>query len=183
MRAPTTYPAGPRIAFREFTPSDTAAVHEYASDPEVTRWSTWGPNTVEQTAAFVEHAAQAQLQPERSAYSLAAIVDQQLIASVGIWVTDPHDRNGELGYTVHRAHWGQGYASEAVQQLLRIGFDTLGLERITATCHPENAASVRVLEKNRFTLEGRLRAHRIAHGTRRDSLLFSILREEFREAS
>ncbi|WP_449372753.1 GNAT family N-acetyltransferase [Arthrobacter psychrolactophilus] len=43
MSASTAYPHGPRLGLREFTPSDTAAVHEYTSDPEVTRWSTWGP--------------------------------------------------------------------------------------------------------------------------------------------
>lgn len=178
MTTPMSYPHGPRVRLREFAASDRPAVHEYASDPEVTRWSTWGPNTLEQTAAFVEEAALEQLNSERSVYSLAAVVDEKVIASVGIWVTDSHDRNGELGYTFHREHWGNGYATEAVQQLLRFGFNTLKLERISATCHPNNLGSIRVLEKSRFRFEGRLHSHRLVRGIRRDSLLYSILREE-----
>lgn len=171
-------PFGPRLSFRDFTPADIPAVHEYASDPEVTRWSTWGPNTMDQTTSFVEDAAKAHLREDRTAYSLAAVLDGKTIGSVAVWTTDPHDLNGELGYTFHRAHWGNGYATEAVNQLLAIGFTALRLQRISATCHPRNLASVRVLEKTGFTQEGRLRSHRLVRGTRRDSLLYSILREE-----
>lgn len=172
------YPAGPRLSFREFTAEDIESVHEYTSDPEVSRWSTWGPNTLEQTADFINYAAQGQWQEQRAAYSLAAVAEGKVIGSVGIWTTDSADSNGELGYTFHRNHWGNGYATEAVGLLLNFGFDNLELERIAATCHPDNAGSVRVLEKSGFTFEGRLRSHRLVRGARRDSLLYSILRSE-----
>lgn len=178
MSFSTPYPRGPRLSFRDFTSADIPAVHEYTSDSEVTRWSTWGPNTLAQTTAFVEDAAQAHLAVERSAYSLAAVLEGKAIGSVAIWITDPHDHNGELGYTFHRAHWGKGYATEAVGWLLEFGFETLQLERISATCHPGNSGSIRVLEKGGFTLEGRLRSHRLVRGDRRDSLLYSVLRDE-----
>lgn len=107
-------PRGPRLNFRDFLAGDISVVHEYASDPEVTRWSTWGPNTLEQTTAFIEDAAQAYFKEARAAFSLAAVLGAKVIGSVDIWVTDPHDRNGELGYTFQRDCWGNGYASEAV---------------------------------------------------------------------
>jgi RimJ/RimL family protein N-acetyltransferase len=177
----TSYPSGPRLSFRDFETTDIAAVHEYTSDPEVTRWSTWGPNTLEQTAFFVEAASQAHLSADRSKYSLAAVLDGKAIGTVAVWTTDSHDRNGELGYTFHRAYWGNGYATEAVSQLLLLGFDTLHLERISATCHPGNIGSIRVLEKSGFSREGLLRSHRLVDGVRRDSVLFSILSEDRRD--
>lgn len=173
------YPHGPRIGIREFTTDDLSAVHDYTSDPEVSQWSTWGPNTLDQTADFISAAAQAQFQEAREAYSLAAVADEQVVGSLGIWTTDSHDHNGELGYTFHRAHWGKGYATEAVALLLDFGFETLMFDRIAATCHPGNAGSIRVLEKCGFTLEGRLRSHRLVRGARRDSLLYSMLRDEY----
>lgn len=182
MRLPAPYPRGQRLSFRDFVTADIPAVHEYSSDSEVIRWSTWGPNTLEQTTSFVEEAAQACLDGDRSAYTLAAVLDDKPIGSVAVWTTDSDDRNGELGYTFHRGHWGKGYATEAVSQLLEIGFDTLLLERISASCHPDNIGSIRVLEKSGFTLEGRLRSHRLARGARRDSLLYSILPEEHSSA-
>lgn len=68
-----------------------------------------------------------------------------------------------------------GYASEVAQLLTRIGFEHFELERLAATCDPENAASVRVLEKAGFEREGLLRGHVLAHGRRRDSLIFGML--------
>jgi len=41
------------LVLREFVAEDEAAVHEYASDPEVTRLVGWGPNTIEQTREFL----------------------------------------------------------------------------------------------------------------------------------
>jgi [ribosomal protein S5]-alanine N-acetyltransferase len=52
---------------------------------------------------------------------------------------------------------------------------TLGAHRVEATCHPENAASARVLEKAGLTFEGRLREHVLARGVWRDSLLYAAL--------
>lgn len=178
MSLSKSYPRGPRLSFRDFKTADIADVHDFTSDPEVTRWSTWGPNTLEQTTAFIEDATRAHLEADRSAYSLAAVLDGRPIGSVAVWTTDPHDRNGELGYTFHRDYWGNGYATKAVSHLLEIGFNKLHLERISATCHPNNIGSIRVLEKSGFSLEGRLRSHRLVRGARRDSMLFSILREE-----
>lgn len=173
------YPQGPRIGISEFTIDDLPAVHDYTADPEVSQWSTWGPNTLDQTADFIGLAAQAQFQEAREAYSLAAVADGQVIGSLGIWTTDSHDRNGELGFTFHRAHWGKGYATEAVSLLLDFGFETLEFARIAATCHPDNAGSIRVLEKSGFSFEGKLRSHRLVRGARRDSLLYSILPDDY----
>lgn len=164
-----------RLTFRAFRHSDIADVHAYASDPEVTRWSTWGPNSVAQTTTFVDDAAQGALVRDPTSFTLAAILDGAAIGSISVWTTDPHDRNGELGYTFHRAHWGRGYATEAVGQLLLLGFSVLRLERISATCHPDNSGSIRVLQKSGFSREGLLRSHRLVNGARRDSMLFSIL--------
>lgn len=175
MSISTSHSSAGRISFRPFQRTDIADVHEYTSDPEVCRWSTWGPNTLEQTASFVEEAARGSLVGGSTACTLAAVVAGRAIGSVSVWTTDGHDRNGELGYTFHRAHWGKGYATEAVGHLLHLGFNTLGLERISATCHPGNLGSIRVLEKSGFSFEGLMRSHRVVHGGRRDSMLFSKL--------
>lgn len=59
--------------------------------------------------------------------------------------------------------------------LLDLGFATLGLQRIEATCAPENTASRRVLEKSGFSYEGLLRGHKRTASGRRDSLLYARL--------
>lgn len=59
--------------------------------------------------------------------------------------------------------------------LLDLGFATVGLQRIEATCAPENTASRRVLEKSGFSYEGLLRGHQRTASGRRDSLLHARL--------
>lgn len=98
-----------------------------------------------------------------------------MIGSVAVWVDSAAHRRGEFGYVFHPRHWGRGYATEAAEMLLDIGFRTLGLHRVTATCHPDNVGSWRVLEKAGMTREARMRDHKLARGTWRDSLLYSAI--------
>jgi RimJ/RimL family protein N-acetyltransferase len=53
--------------------------------------------------------------------------------------------------------WGQGYATECVRALLRLGFSELGVERVVGTTYEDNAASRRVVEKAGLTLSRRFR--------------------------
>lgn len=187
MSFTTAQPGNSGLSFRPFDLNDIPAVHEYASDPLVVQWSVWGPNTLAETTDYITDAVRADgsvAETEMAAgFTLAAVLADVAIGSLSIWTTDAHDRTGELGYTIHRAHWGNGYATEAVTYLLKLGFEKLRLERICATCDPANRASIRVLEKSGFTCEGRLRSHKTMRGARRDSLLFSILPGEPRRTS
>jgi RimJ/RimL family protein N-acetyltransferase len=78
-----------------------------------------------------------------------------------------------------RALVGRGYASQAVLLLVDYLFLHETVERIQAETHPANVASQRVLEKAGFSLEGRLRSTVFSRGAWRDSLMFSLLRDEW----
>ena len=53
----------------------------------------------------------------------------------------------EVGWTLARAAWGNGYATEGARRALEYAFDELGEEKVISVIHPENAASIRVAEK------------------------------------
>jgi [ribosomal protein S5]-alanine N-acetyltransferase len=165
---------GPRLALARFRESDLSAVHAFASDPLVCRFTTWGPNTIDDTRAFLAWATQ----PPSGGYQLAVMLDDELIGSAAVWITSPKDLAGEVGYTVRRYDWGRGYATEVATLLIQLGFEQLGMERLAATCAPENIGSVRVLEKAGFRHEGLIRGHLLVNGKRRDSLLFGLLRTD-----
>jgi ribosomal-protein-alanine N-acetyltransferase len=109
-----------------------------------------------------------------------AIRDPQgrMVGSVGVddlQVGKAH--NGELGYWLAPAARGQGLATEAVRAFIPYAFGPLGLERLTAHTLHFNDRSIRVLERNGFAPEGRLRRFtRTATGLR-DVLVFGLLRE------
>jgi len=60
----------------------------------------------------------------------------------------------EIKYAFRRDLWGRGLAREVAPALLAHGFGALGLERIIATVHADNAPSIRVLESCGMRLEG-----------------------------
>jgi RimJ/RimL family protein N-acetyltransferase len=59
--------------------------------------------------------------------------------------------------------------------LIELGFERLSLERLGATCHPDNEASIRVLEKCGMRREGHLRGHVLVGGQRRDYVMYGLL--------
>ena len=94
------------------------------------------------------------------------------------WYKD--HRKAELGYALHRdEHKRKGYMTEAVGAILAYGFDTMNLNRVEACVGPENIASLSVIKKHKFIEEGFLRQHYIREGEIHDSIIFSLLKEEY----
>jgi ribosomal-protein-alanine N-acetyltransferase len=164
-----------RLLIRDFVPEDWVDVHSYASEPEVTKYMIWGPNTEKETKDFIQLTIAMQQQQPRIDFELAVVLKETntLIGGSGIHVAGP--KIGEIGYCFNPLYWQKGYASEAAAALIQYGFQTLGLHRIYATCRPENIGSAKVMEKVGMQREGRLREH-MWHGDKWcDSFLYSIL--------
>jgi RimJ/RimL family protein N-acetyltransferase len=174
-----------RLLLRELRKEDWQAVHEYGSDPEVVRFVEFGPNTEEETRDFIRRATASAEDEPRKGHDFAVVrgKDGRLIGGCGIYVTKPEHREAFIGYVFNREYWGNGYATEAAQALLRYGFETLRMHRIFATCDPENRASARVLEKTGMRREGLLRENSRMKGKYRDDLIYAILDREWRSAS
>lgn len=169
-----------RLLIREFTQGDYEGVHAYASDPEVTRFMEWGPNTPEETRSFLARAVEDQLGNPRQRYTLAVEHPEGgVIGGCGVYVTSSPNRSASIGYCLSRLHWGRGYGTEVAGKLIAYGFEALGMHRIMATCDPSNAASWRVMEHNGMKREGLLREDKLVRGEWRDSLVYSILRGEY----
>jgi [ribosomal protein S5]-alanine N-acetyltransferase len=164
-----------RLLLRDFQPGDEDAVHAYAGDPVVTRYTTWGPNKREDSDTFVRECAAQAHDPERDAFSLAVVDAGAVVRAGNIHVEDAANRRGELGFVLHPAVWNRGYATEIARELVRFGFTELGLHRIAATCDLANLASARALAKAGLTREGHLRDHLLTRGGWRDSLLYSVI--------
>jgi ribosomal-protein-alanine N-acetyltransferase len=170
-----------RLVLREFEEADTEAVHAYASDPETTQYMSWGPNTLDDTRAFVEHCCATAAAVPRVDYEWAVTVPSGvLVGGCGIGVRGGPARQGYLGYILHRDHWGQGYATEAAAAMVAFGFEQLGLHRIWSDCVAQNRASAHVMEKCGLRREGCLRHYSIRAGSWRDHLVYSALEGEYR---
>ncbi len=167
----------PRLILRELALEDAIAVQAWAADPEVYRYMPWGPNTLEDTAVFLRSAIEARRAEPRSAFELGFVArgSGELIGAGGCRVRSAQNLDGDIGYVLRRDAWGRGYATEAAAGLLEFGLRVLGLHRVWATCHVDNAGSARVLEKIGMRREGRLRHHVRARGEWRDSYLYAAI--------
>jgi RimJ/RimL family protein N-acetyltransferase len=76
----------------------------------------------------------------------------QLIGHCGLNFV-PEVGEVEVDYSLAKAYWGQGIATEAARASVRFGFETLRLERIIALADPQNIASWRVMEKVGLTYQ------------------------------
>jgi ribosomal-protein-alanine N-acetyltransferase len=169
-----------RLLIREFTLDDYEGVHAYASDPEVTHFMEWGPNTPEDTRGFLARAVGHQSENPRLNYTLAVEHPEDgVIGGCGVYVTSLQNRSASIGYCLNRGFWGKGYGTEVAGKLIAYGFEALCMHRVTATCDPRNAASWRVMEHNGMRREGLLREDKLMRREWRDSLVYSILRGEY----
>ena len=91
---------------------------------------------------------------------------------------EPEHRQAELGFWIGRDWWGQGYAREAARAVLRFGFETLELNRISAHHLVRNPASGRVLLAIGMQREGVLRQRVRKWGKYEDVVLYAVLRAD-----
>lgn len=164
-----------RLLLRGFTSDDLEAVHAYAGDPEVCRYTDWGPNTLAQSQAFIDEMLTAATADQPDSPTWAVTVNGNVVGACSVTVTSHEHRRGVMGYVLTQAHWGRGYATEAAVAVLRFARQDLGLARVEATCRAGNVASQRVLAKIGMQQEGLLRSHLLVRGRREDSLLFAAV--------
>jgi ribosomal-protein-alanine N-acetyltransferase len=173
----------PRLILREYTPADASAVLRYASDSEVLRYRMATPATlkeVESSLARID--GQRHEEPLRTRYELAVETraDQRVIGWLPLLLSGKDDLNdAEIGWTLERDAWGQGYATEAARAALSFAFETLRLHRVWARCQPENTPSARIMEKIGLRREGHFRQCQYVKGRWIDALHYAMLDEEW----
>ncbi len=96
------------------------------------------------------------------------------------WYLD-HER-AEIGYGLFGEEYKrQGLMSEAILPIIEYGFMEMKLNRIEAFIGPENIASIKLVNKLNFVKEGQLRAHYFEHNRVEDSIVYSLLRKEYKK--
>lgn len=105
--------------------------------------------------------------------------DQALVGGVTVsQIRRGVSQSCSIGYWMGQRYAGQGLMTAAVRTLSRFAFDNLRLRRIEAACLPQNAASIRLLEKIGFEREGYAREYLCIAGVWQDHLLYALLRSD-----
>jgi [ribosomal protein S5]-alanine N-acetyltransferase len=136
-----------RLVFRLWQADDWIRFQPIATDPRVIRYVfPGGVPTDEEIRGHIDAARRRYADEGFCLWPLVYRANGDLIGFCGL----DHLWGGEeieIGYWLDHTYWGQGLATEAAQAVMAYGFEELGLPRIVAVAHPENRASLRVLEK------------------------------------
>jgi ribosomal-protein-alanine N-acetyltransferase len=172
-----------RLVLREFVPEDWPAVLAYQTEPDYLRYYRWTERTADDVQAFIQRFIDWQRQEPRYRYQLAITLQDtgELIGNCGLRLEHPGAMEGELGYELAPAHWGNGYATEAAHALLTFGFQELRLHRIWAGCIAENVGSARVMERLGMQREGQHRDKEWFKGRWWDTYTYAMLEHEWRQ--
>ncbi len=170
--------SGDLVRVRFLRKDDLAAVLRYTSDPTVTEYTGWPPQTHDEAQAYFAKALSASRSGHYLPFVIASLDSGSMMGMIDLDVRDRTHQRAEVGYGLLPEHWGHGYATDALRCLTAYALARDDLYRIEATCHPDNARSAQVLQRAGFRYEGRLRGHLLTRGVRRDSLLFARLKTD-----
>ena len=167
---------GPSLRVRIPRLDDAAGLFEQASDPQVTRWFSWGPYaSVDEARAYLER-----LPGERErGVQLDLVVEHLEAGPIGISGFSEiarRDRRATIGTWLGRAWWGTGANREVKALMCHLGFELLGLERIGSYANVAHERSQRALVRLGFEREGVLRGFHRHDEQPLDVVVFALLR-------
>ena len=169
---------GPAYSLRYLTQDDAPALFELGSDPDVTRFFSWGPyRDAREAEGFIDS-----LDAQREAgnrLELGIFSDGRLLGITGLSDFSRRDRRAVIGTWLGRSDWGSGANRESKALVLAMGFRALGLNRITALASPQNVRSIAALQRLGFVHEGVLRGWHVHGGEPRDVTVLRMMRGEW----
>jgi RimJ/RimL family protein N-acetyltransferase len=142
------------ITLRQFQTSDSEHLVTHLNTPDVIQYITGAipsPYTKGDALWWIQHANQTD--------HIKAIEYQgQFVGCISATVGQfEYNNSAELGYWIGKCFWNLGITTEAVKQFSESLFCTNKLNRLFVSVVAQNKASIRVLEKNGFSLEGVLK--------------------------
>lgn len=144
----------PRLRLRHLVSGDLDVLAVLLGDPEVMRYY---PSVLDRdgAAAWLDRQLQ---RYGRDGYGLWLVEERasgRAIGQVGLLrqtLEGDAEPSVEVGYLLHRAAWGHGYATEAARASRDWAFTHLGVSRVISLIRPENVPSRRVAERNGFAV-------------------------------
>ncbi len=171
-----------RLLLRPYAETDFDFLYSLVSRPEVARYTYWSPRTREESVVALEQRMTQGTLHAEGGHLVVLVALQETGEPVGDvqlhWTSREHQQ-GEIGYLIHPGHAGNGYATEAAEVMLRLGFEELGLHRIVGRVDGRNVASTRVLEHLRMRREACLRHNELVKGEWTDEVVYAMLAEEW----
>lgn len=171
-----------RLTLRRYLETDYDDLLKLQSSPDVTRFLLYEPKTPEQVReSLAGRLADVPLDTDGQALTVAVILREtgQHVGEVTLFAQSIANNTGELGFVFHPDFHGHGYAAEASVELLRLGFEELGMHRIIGRLDALNTGSSKLLSRLGLRQEAHFVRNEFLKGTWSDELVFAMLADEW----
>jgi RimJ/RimL family protein N-acetyltransferase len=175
-----------RLLIRTMAMQDVDDIHSYQSREDVCRYLPFVPRTRDEVAAKVAQYSEAVAIAAEGDYWQLAIERRpdpgHVIGDVYFSLQSTANAAGEIGWTLHPSHAGQGYMSEAAGAILEIAFAGIGLHRVAARLDPRNGPSAALCRRLGMREEAHFVEDTWFKGEWGDTWMFAILAREWEAA-
>ena len=171
-----------RLRLRPFTRGDVDGVYAYRRREDVARYLFDVPLSRDECAEAVQQRiGQVTLEAEGDKIVLGVELASSaaLIGEVSLIWRSVDARQGEVGWIFDPDYHGHGYATEAANAMLDLGFGPADMHRILARCDVRNAASWRLMERLGMRREAHFREHAIFKSEWDEEYIYAMLWQEW----
>ncbi|MDC9721824.1 MAG: GNAT family N-acetyltransferase [Urechidicola sp.] len=170
-----------RLIFRAYKKSDAPMVFSIRTDKRVMEYmDAIIPTEVKDSEKRIENIQKYFVNKEGITWVIVEKKSNEMIGDIGIWKFDRKNNRGEIGYLLRPEFWRKGYMKEAMNTLIRFGFNELKLHSIEANVNTENENSKQLLLSVGFKLEAHFRENYFFEGKYLDSLIYSLLQSDLK---
>lgn len=172
-----------RLMLRPITVDDASSIFQLRSNPKVMKFMDHAPMASDTEAFDLIFRIAAEFKENETpfwAVARKAAVDRMIGYAGFIRWKKTHFR-AEAACLLDPQHWGHGFATEALAQVLRYGFNAMRLHSVEANVNPKNGAAIALLKKLGFVREAMFKEDFYFQGRFVDSEVHSLLERRFRD--
>jgi len=174
----------PRLFLRPIELTDSAAILKYKSDREANQFQGWIPSTLEDVHYFINHRVSPEIDQPGTWFQMviARKNSGELIGDIGIHFPEEQPSHVELGITLDKAQQGQGFASEALREVISYLFLKLDKLKIIASIDPRNESSIKLFQRLGFVQEALYEKSLFLNGEWVDDWVMGLAKDELNSA-
>ncbi len=171
-----------RLIIRPITIDDRNEIFNYRRDKETNKFQGWIPENLEDVEVFIQKTS-AQINEPNTWFQMV-IVDketQRIVGDIGIHFMDSDSKQVEIGFTLSKDFQNRGFATESLKKVIDYLFNDLNKHRIIASIDPDNAKSIRLVERIGFRKEAHFVESLLINGKWVDDLIYALLEKDWRK--
>jgi len=165
-----------RLKLRELTMDDVPVLYEMRTNPLMTRYTDRAKlQTMDEAVAKMKLILDNVEKRDTLAWAIELKETKKQIGDISFWRFEKEHYRAEIGYSLLPDYWDKGYMREAARCAIDYGFSICNIHSIEANVNPNNAASIKLLEKLNFVREAYYRENYYFNGKFLDSAVYSLV--------